>query len=326
MKNFNDMITALLQAVSKRQDIVLVTIVITAVFMMILPLPTLLVDALIAINITLSVLTLMIAIYMRNPLDFSVSPALLLITTLYRLALTITTSRLILLQADAGEIIYAFGNFVVGIIIFAIITVVQFIVITKGAERVAEVSARFSLDGMPGRQMSIDGDMRAGALTATDAKQARELLLKESRFYGAMDGAMKFVKGDAIASIIVVIVNIVGGIAIGVMQQEMSADQAISTYAILSVGDGLIAQIPALLISIAAGLIVTRIQGTEKENLATQMFRQLVAQPWALLMVSGVLVLFALLPGFPTVIFALLAAIIVSFWYQLRRRARSGSG
>ncbi|WP_042687934.1 type III secretion system export apparatus subunit SctV [Candidatus Glomeribacter gigasporarum] len=332
MKNFNDMITALLQAVSKRQDIVLVTIVITAVFMMILPLPTLLVDALIAINITLSVLTLMIAIYMRNPLDFSVFPALLLITTLYRLALTITTSRLILLQADAGEIIYAFGNFVVGgnvavgIIIFAIITVVQFIVITKGAERVAEVSARFSLDGMPGRQMSIDGDMRAGALTATDAKQARELLLKESRFYGAMDGAMKFVKGDAIASIIVVIVNIVGGIAIGVMQQEMSAAQAISTYAILSVGDGLIAQIPALLISIAAGLIVTRIQGTEKENLATQMFRQLVAQPWALLMVSGVLVLFALLPGFPTVIFALLAAIIVSFWYQLRRRARSGSG
>src|SRR5260364_301967 len=189
MKNFNDMITALLQAVSKRQDIVLVTIVITAVFMMILPLPTLLVDALIAINITLSVLTLMIAIYMRNPLDFSVFPALLLITTLYRLALTMTTSRLILLQADAGEIIYAFGNSVVGgnvavgIIIFAIITVVQFIVITKGAERVAEVSARFSLDGMPGRQMSIDGDMRAGALTATDAKQARELLLKESRFY-----------------------------------------------------------------------------------------------------------------------------------------------
>ncbi len=332
MKNFNDMMTALLQAVSKRQDIVLVTIVITAVFMMILPLPTLLVDVLIAINITLSVLTLMIAIYMRNPLDFSVFPALLLITTLYRLALTITTSRLILLQANAGEIVYAFGNFVVGgnvavgIIVFAIITVVQFIVITKGAERVAEVSARFSLDGMPGRQMSIDGDMRAGALTATDAKLARELLLKESRFYGAMDGAMKFVKGDAIASIIVVIVNIVGGIAIGMMQQEMGAAQAISTYAILSVGDGLIAQIPALLISITAGLIVTRIQGTEKENLATQMLKQLVAQPWALLMVGGVLMLFALLPGFPTVIFALLAAIIVGFWYRLRRRAQSDLG
>ncbi len=330
MKNVNDRVTALLQAVSRRQDVALVIIVITAVFMMILPLPTPLVDALIAINITLSVLTLMIAIYMRNPLDFSVFPALLLITTLYRLALTITTSRLILLQADAGEIVYAFGNFVVGgnvavgIIVFAIITVVQFIVITKGAERVAEVTARFSLDGMPGRQMSIDGDMRAGALTATGAKQARELLLKESRFYGAMDGAMKFVKGDAIASIIVVIVNIVGGIAIGVMQQEMSASQAISTYAILSVGDGLIAQIPALLISITAGLIVTRIQGTEKENLASQMLNQLVAQPWALLMVGGVLVLFALLPGFPTFIFALLAAMITGFWHRLRRQRRGG--
>ncbi|BBO59078.1 type III secretion system export apparatus subunit SctV [Mycoavidus sp. B2-EB] len=318
-------LNAILIAASKRQDIVLVSIVVTAVFMMILPLPTVLVDILIAINIMLSVTALTIAIYIRNPLEFSAFPALLLITTLYRLALTITTSRLVLLQHDAGEIVYAFGNFVVagnvavGIIIFTIITVVQFIVITKGAERVAEVSARFSLDGMPGRQMSIDGDMRAGVMSAEEAKIERELLQKESRLFGAMDGAMKFVKGDAIASIIVVLVNIIGGITIGVIQHNMSASQAVSTYAILSVGDGLIAQIPALLISITAGLIVTRIPNAEQQNLATQMTSQLTAQPWALLMAGGVMAIFALIPGFPPFIFGGLAALAVGLGLYIRR-------
>ncbi|BBE08349.1 type III secretion system component [Mycoavidus cysteinexigens] len=326
-------LNSILIAASKRQDIVLVAIVVTAVFMMILPLPTVLVDILIAINIMLSVTALTIAIYIRNPLEFSAFPALLLITTLYRLALTITTSRLVLLQHDAGEIVYAFGNFVVagnvavGIIIFTIITVVQFIVITKGAERVAEVSARFSLDGMPGRQMSIDGDMRAGVLSAEEAKSERELLQKESRLFGAMDGAMKFVKGDAIASIIVVLVNIIGGIAIGVMQHNMSASQAVGTYAILSVGDGLIAQIPALLISITAGLIVTRIPNAEQQNLATQMTSQLTGQPWALLMAGGVMAIFALIPGFPPFIFGGLAALAIGFGLYIRRtRAAAARG
>jgi len=326
-------LNSILIAASKRQDIVLVAIVVMAVFMMILPLPTILVDMLIAINIMLSVTALTIAIYIRKPLEFSAFPALLLITTLYRLALTITTSRLILLQHDAGEIVYAFGNFVVagnvvvGLIIFTIITVVQFIVITKGAERVAEVSARFSLDGMPGRQMSIDGDLRAGVISADEAKEERELLQKESRLFGAMDGAMKFVKGDAIASIIVVLVNIIGGIAIGVMQHNMSASQAVGTYAILSVGDGLIAQIPALLISITAGLIVTRIPNAESQNLASQMAGQLGGQPWALLMAGSVMAIFALIPGFPPFIFGGLAALTLGLgFYTWRGRAATTHG
>nr|WP_324617061.1 FHIPEP family type III secretion protein [Shewanella psychropiezotolerans] len=200
-----------------RHDIILSAMLMVAVFMMILPLPTALIDVLIAFNLCLSIVLLMIAIYIRDPLEFSVFPSLLLITTLYRLALTISTSRLILLQHDAGDIVYTFGNFVVGgnlavgIIIFAIITIVQFIVITKGSERVAEVSARFSLDAMPGKQMSIDGDMRAGIIDAKEAKRQRAQVQKESQLYGAMDGAMKFVKGDAIASIIVILTNILGG-------------------------------------------------------------------------------------------------------------------
>ncbi len=327
MKRLN----AILLAASQRQDVVLVGVMMIAIFMMILPLPTILVDVLIAVNIMLSIMIMTIAIYIRNPLDFVVFPALLLITTLYRLALTITTSRLILLQHDAGEIVYAFGNFVVGgnvavgIIVFTIITIVQFIVITKGAERVAEVTARFTLDGMPGKQMSIDGDMRAGAITVEEAKQGRELLQKESRLYGAMDGAMKFVKGDAIASIIVVLVNIVGGIAIGMMQYDMSAGKALSTYAVLSVGDGLIAQIPALLISITAGLVVTRIPSSADQNLAEQMVEEITRQPWVMLISGLVLATFAVIPGFPTPVFGTLALLVFGLWYYLYRRAKQPS-
>ncbi len=214
-----------------------------------------------------------------------------------------------MLQHDAGEIVYTFGNFVVGgnmvvgMIIFAIITIVQFIVITKGSERVAEVGARFSLDGMPGKQMSIDGDMRAGTIDAAEAKRQRTLVQKESQLYGAMDGAMKFVKGDAIAGMIVILVNILGGITVGVMQHGMSASEAASTYSILSVGDGLIAQIPALLISITAGIIVTRVPGEEKQNLAKDLTNQIGHQPQALLIAVGVLMIFAIIPGFPFFVF-----------------------
>ncbi|WP_416042016.1 EscV/YscV/HrcV family type III secretion system export apparatus protein [Edwardsiella ictaluri] len=320
-----------LHKITARQDIILAAMLLLAVFMMIIPLPTPLIDILIAINLTLSITLLMMAVYIREPMEFSAFPSVLLITTLYRLALTISTSRLILLQHDAGEIVYTFGNFAVGgnlavgLIVFAIITVVQFIVITKGSERVAEVSARFSLDAMPGKQMSIDGDMRAGIIDATEARRQRALVQKESQLYGAMDGAMKFVKGDAIASIIVILVNIVGGICVGVFMHEMSAGDAAATYAILSVGDGLIAQIPALLISIAAGIIVTRVPGENRRNLASELTEQILRQRQALWIVAAVLALFAALPGFPTLIFLSLGAGLAAIAYSLRRKEQQHS-
>lgn len=317
-----------LNMITARQDGFLAVMLLVAVFMMILPLPTVMVDVLIAINLAFSLILLMIAIYVREPLDFSVFPALLLITTLYRLALTISTTRLVLLQHDAGEIVEAFGQFVVGgnlavgMIIFTIITVVQFIVITKGSERVAEVSARFSLDGMPGKQMSIDGDMRAGVIDAAEAKRLRERVQKESRLFGAMDGAMKFVKGDAIAGIIVILVNIIGGITIGVLQHQMSTEQAMATYAVLSVGDGLCAQIPSLLISITAGIIVTRVPGSHKQSLAKELVVQVGRQPDALWLAAIILVVFALLPGFPFLIFMALAVAVATPAFLLYRKNR----
>ena len=323
-------ISNLLAKMAKRQDIVLAVMLVLAVFMMILPLPTAVVDVLIAFNLTLSLVLLMVAVYLREPLEFSAFPSVLLITTLYRLSLTISTSRLILLQHDAGDIVYTFGNFVVagnlavGIIIFSIITIVQFIVITKGSERVAEVGARFSLDAMPGKQMSIDGDMRAGTIDAEEAKRLRGLVQKESQLYGAMDGAMKFIKGDAIASILVILVNIFGGMAIGVLQNGMSAGEALNTYAILSVGDGLVSQIPALLISITAGIIVTRVPGDKlRNNLAQDLFQQLGRQPRPLFIAAGVMVVFSLLPGFPTLVFGGFALMLGFGAFRLQRIAVS---
>ncbi|WP_145573683.1 EscV/YscV/HrcV family type III secretion system export apparatus protein [Yersinia alsatica] len=321
-----------LMLITARQDIFLAIMLLVAIFMMILPLPTVMVDVLIAINLAFSVILLMISIYLRDPLEFSVFPSLLLITTLYRLALTISTTRLVLLQHDAGEIVEAFGQFVVGgnlavgLIIFTIITVVQFIVITKGSERVAEVSARFSLDGMPGKQMSIDGDMRAGVIDSAEAGRLRERVQKESRLFGAMDGAMKFVKGDAIAGIIVILVNIIGGITIGVLQHNMSAEQAMTTYAVLSVGDGLCAQIPSLLISITAGIIVTRVPGSDKQSLAKDLVMQVGRQPDALWLAAGILTVFALLPGFPFLIFITLAALVAAPAFLLYRKKKHSAG
>jgi len=311
---------------AQRQDVVLAIVLLVAVFMMIVPLPTGLVDLLIAINLTVSIILLMMSLYIRDPLEFSAFPSLLLITTLFRLALTISTTRLILLQADAGEIIYAFGSFAVGgnlgvgMIVFLIITVVQFIVITKGSERVAEVGARFSLDGMPGKQMSIDGDLRAGVIDAREARRQRGLVQKESQLYGAMDGAMKFVKGDAIAGIIIIIVNILGGAAVGVFMHGMSAGESMSTYALLSIGDGLIGQIPALLISITAGIIVTRVPGEQRQNLADDISDQITKYPQALILAACVLIAFALIPGFPFVYFVLLSAAIFSCTWWLKKR------
>ncbi len=306
-------------ALSGRQDIILAVFVVSIIFMLVIPLPTLVIDVLIALNISIAVILLMVAIYLAAPLDFAAFPAVLLITTLFRLALSISTTRLILLQADAGEIIQTFGQFVVGgnlvvgLVIFLILTIVQFIVITKGAERVAEVSARFSLDAMPGKQLSIDADVRAGSLTLEEAKAQRNNIQRESKLYGSMDGAMKFVKGDAIASLIIVFVNMLGGLAIGSIQRGLSFAEAIQIYSILTIGDGLIGQIPALFISITAGIIVTRVtDDAHKTNLGRDIGQQIGRQPKALLIAGAMLCVFALIPGFPWVVFLALATILTA--------------
>ncbi|MCC8457744.1 type III secretion system export apparatus subunit SctV [Photorhabdus aegyptia] len=322
---------ALLRLIGERKDIMLAILLLAVVFMMVLPLPPILLDILIAINMTISVVLMMMAVYINSPLQFSAFPAVLLVTTLFRLALSVSTTRMILLQADAGKIVYTFGNFVVGgnlivgIVIFLIITIVQFIVITKGSERVAEVSARFSLDAMPGKQMSIDGDMRAGVIDVNEARERRSIIEKESQMFGSMDGAMKFVKGDAIASLLIIFVNILGGITIGVTQKGMSAADALQLYAILTVGDGMVSQVPALLIAITAGIIVTRVSSEDASDLGNEIGEQVVAQPKALLIGGVLLVLFGLIPGFPTLTFFMLALVVAGGGYLLFQRQRQAS-
>ena len=304
-----------LYAVTQRKDVLLAFLLVSIIFMMILPLPTELVDVLIGTSMGISVILLMLAIYISSAGEFFAFPAVLLLSTLFRLALSITTTRLVLLQADAGAIIDTFGNFVVagnlvvGMVIFLIITIVQFLVITKGAERVAEVSARFSLDAMPGKQMSIDGDMRAGVIDMDEARRRRQKVEKESQLYGSMDGAMKFVKGDAIASLIIIAINLVGGLIIGVTQRGLDIGEAMRIYSILTIGDGLVAQIPALLIAMTAGIIVTRVSTDDTENLASDIGEQFGAQPKALLVAGGLMLAFSLIPGFPSVTFIALAAL-----------------
>lgn len=315
---------------SSRNDIVLAIMLVAIIFMMILPLPTWLVDVLIGVNMTASAMLLMVAMYLPSPLAFSSFPSVLLVTTLFRLGISIATTRLILLQGDAGHIIYTFGNFVVGgnlvvgLVVFLILTIVQFVVITKGAERVAEVAARFSLDAMPGKQMSIDGDMRAGTIDMDEAKRRRRLVEKESQLYGAMDGAMKFVKGDAIAGLIIVAVNLLGGILIGTMQRGMSTSDAAKTYSVLTIGDGLIAQIPALFIAICAGMIVTRVQSDDAgpSNVGRDIGAQVMAQPKALVIASCVSLGMAFIPGMPVMTFLALTAVIGGVGIVLLRGTR----
>lgn len=316
--------------VTSRNDIVLATLIVSIIFMMILPLPTPLVDVLIGTNMTLSAILLMVAMYLPSPLAFSSFPSVLLVTTLFRLGISIATTRLILLQGDAGHIIQTFGNFVVGgnlivgLVVFLILTIVQFVVITKGAERVAEVAARFSLDAMPGKQMSIDADLRAGTINMDEARTRRSLVEKESQLYGAMDGAMKFVKGDAIAGLIIVAVNLLGGMLIGTMQRGLSAGEAVQTYSILTIGDGLIAQIPALFIAICAGMIVTRVQTGEggPSNVGKDIGAQVLAQPRALLIAAAVATGMGLIPGMPTLTFLALALAVGTVGFVLLRGAR----
>lgn len=310
---------------AQRSDVVVAIFMMLSVVMMVIPLPTAMVDVLIAINIALSLLTLIVAFYVSHPVEFSALPPIILLGTLFRLALSITTTRLILLHADAGQIVATFGDFViggevvVGLVIFLIITTAQFIVITKGAERVAEVAARFTLDAMPGKQMSIDNDLRNGDIEQAEARRRRSRLERESQLYGAMDGAMKFVKGDAIAGLVIVFVNLIGGLLIGIMQRGMTFADAAHTYSLLTVGDGLIAQIPALLIAIAAGTVVTRVASDVEGDLGSEIVRQLGANEKALALAAVILFMTGFVPGFPMLVFFALAAILGGFAWRLHR-------
>ena len=296
-------------------DVALAFGVMAIMCLMVLRLPTAVIDGLVAMNIACGVALLLIALCVPHPVAFNSFPSVLLITTLFRLSLSVATTRLILLDAHAGHIIDAFGNFVaggnlvVGIVVFIIITIVQFMVIAKGAERVAEVAARFTLDAMPGKQLSIDSDLRSGLIDKDEAKRRRSLLERESQLNGSLDGAMKFVKGDSIASIIIVIVNLLGGLTVGVLQKGMGAGDAMQLYSILTIGDGMVAQIPALLSAMAAGLIVTRSAGDDNDgHLGDTIGRQITAHPRALMMTGFISLMLALVPGFPTLIFIAIAA------------------
>jgi type III secretion protein V len=324
--------TSILANLGERWDIVLGAILLVGVAIMLIPLPTFLVDLLISVNIALTLLILLVAFYIKNPLQFSSFPAVILLATLLRLALTIATTRLILLNGDAGHIVATFGNFVVagsvavGMIIFLLITVVQFIVVTKGAERIAEVAARFSLDALPGRQMAIDADLRAGDIDKVQAKAMRAQLARESQFNGAMDGAMKFVKGDAIAGIIIVAVNLIGGITIGVVGKGMAFGDAVHTYSLLTIGDGLLAQIPSLLIAISAGAVVSRVVSDQAggASIGNDIARQLSGEAVPIAMAAGALGLIGMLPGFPTLIFWFFAGLMgVAAWFA-NKRAKEG--
>src|SRR5882724_332997 len=300
--------------------------VIAIVGLMVVPLPTWLLDLLIASNLASSVAVLLVALYVGDALKIATFPTLLLITTLFRLALNVSSTRLILLQADAGQVIRAFGqfvvrgNYVVGAVIFLILTIIQFVVIAKGSERVAEVGARFTLDAMPGKQMAIDAEARSGAIDGNEARRRRRQLSRESQFYGAMDGAMKFVKGDVIASIIITLVNILGGLAIGVGQRGLEIDSALKRYGLLTIGDGLVTQIPALVLSTGAGILVTRVASEEPDrSLGSELASQILGIPKAM-RVAGLLVVgLGAVPGLPLVPFALIGTLLL---YAARTRSR----
>ncbi|MGL4233135.1 MAG: type III secretion system export apparatus subunit SctV [Casimicrobium sp.] len=295
----------------------------------VLPIPPMVVDVLLAFNIAAALGLLVYALHIDKPTAFSTFPALLLFTTLFRIALNVATARQILLNGYAGQIIEAFGmqvvggNLVVGLVVFAIIAIVQFIVVAKGAERVAEVSARFTLDALPGRQVSIDSDLRSGVITQQEARTMRAALASESHLFGAMDGAMKFVKGDVIAGIVIVLINLVGGIAIGVLMKNMEVGDAVHRYSVMSIGDGLVSQLPALVVAFAAGVIVTRVEKGESSSMASQIGAQIVGQPKALMLTGGMTVLFAFVPGFPWFVFIPLGILMVIWGRRVARTAQA---
>ena len=309
-----------------RSDVMVALGLVTILMVMIIPLPPMLLDILLSMNITIGLLILIITLYTTRSLEFAIFPTVLLATTLFRLSLNVASTRLILLHGEtgpmaAGKVIYSFGqfvvggNYVVGIVVFMILVAINFIVITKGAGRVAEVSARFTLDAMPGKQMAIDADLNAGLIDEKEARARREEIAHESDFFGAMDGASKFVRGDAIAGIVITMINIVAGFIIGVAQQQMAVSEAAKTYTTLTVGDGLVSQIPALIISTAAGILVSRAGGTG--DLGSALMHQMTLNPRAIWVVSGILILFALIPGLPFVPFLLLGLLLGALAYYL---------
>jgi type III secretion protein V len=327
-----------LNLLSQSSDIILAAFVITIIGMIIIPVPPTVIDMMIAVNMSVSICLLMVALYIQKAVHLSIFPSILLVTTLFRLGIEIAATRQILLHADGGHIIYAFGNFVVGGnfivggIVFLIITIVQFIVVTKGAERVAEVAARFTLDAMPGKQMSIDADLRSGTIDATQARELRLALQKESQLYGAMDGAMKFVKGDVIAGIVIAVINIVGGLVIGMMIHNMSALQSARVYSLLSIGEGLVTQIPSLMISLTAGIVTTRVSSEKKNtNLGKDISSQIFSHSKGLILASCVTFGMSWLKGFPTWIFILLtiafgATGIRNHFKNKKRAAQAAAG
>jgi flagellar biosynthesis protein FlhA len=302
-----------LSRITRHSDVFLAVGVIGILSVLIIPLPTGILDVLLVINITLALVVLLVSMYLTEPLEFSVFPGLLLVMTLYRLSLNVASTRLILGEAFAGNVISAFGNFVVkgnyivGFVIFLILVIIQFVVITKGAGRIAEVAARFTLDAMPGKQMAIDADLNAGLIDEQEARSRRNKISREADFYGAMDGASKFVRGDAIAGLIITVINILGGFAIGLVQKNMNFTEALHTYSLLTIGDGLVSQIPALILSTGAGIVVTR--ASSESNLGQDLSKQMLNQPRAIYIVSGALFMFGLTPGLPTIPFFLLAGI-----------------
>ncbi|MBN2008088.1 flagellar biosynthesis protein FlhA [candidate division KSB1 bacterium] len=314
---------ALSQPSYKNSDIYLVIGVLAILTVMIIPLPTIILDLLLATNIAFSLLILVLSMYIHNPLNVSVFPSFLLIMTMFRLSLNIASTRLILGESYAGQIILAFGsfvikgNYVVGLVIFIILIIIQFVVITKGAGRISEVAARFTLDAMPGKQMSIDADLNAGLIDEKQALARRQEISDEAEFYGAMDGASKFVRGDAIAGLIITTINILGGFAIGVFQMGMPFVQALQNYTTLTIGDGLVSQIPALLISIASGLIVSR--AASGTNMGHELSQQLMTNPKVMFIVASVLFIFGLTPGLPKVPFFVLSAAMIVMGMNSRR-------
>ena len=302
-----------LTALMKRADLLFTGGLFITVLLLIMPIPPVLLDTFLALNIGLSLLVLLAIIYVKDPPEFSGVPTLLLALTLFRLALNISTTRQVLVHGYAGQVIEAFGhfviqgNYIVGAVVFVILVVINFVVITKGAGRIAEVSARFTLDALPGKQMAIDAELNAGIIDEVTATARRVKVQKEADFYGAMDGASKFVRGDAVAGIIITLVNVIGGFAIGVMQMGLSLTEALSKFTLLSIGDGLVSQIPALVLSVGAGLLVTR--ASDNNNLGTQLATQLFRYPRAMRICSGMMVVFAIMPGMPMLPFLVLAGI-----------------
>ena len=318
-----------MKSLFKHSEFVLAAGVLVILVVLVVPLPTFLLDVLITVNISLSFLVLLVTLHVKRALEISAYPSLLLFLTLFRLALNVASTRLILMDANAGQVIESFGNFVVGgnvvigLVIFIILTVIQFIVITKGATRVSEVAARFTLDAMPGKQMSIDADLNSGAITEEDARRRRTDIAHEAEFYGSMDGASKFVSGDAIAGIVITLINIAGGIVIGGMMQGMNITDALSTYTILTVGDGLVTQIPSLINATSAALLITK--ASSKNSLGQDLSSQLLTAPNALVFVAGILLIFGFIPGLPKTPFFLMS-VIFAILFVMTRKSITGVG